>query len=344
MNIYSIKEIIKATNNFLVPETKKIIIKNKSKQVKIPLDVENIIDEAEKTLLLHKKNNLNIEKPLVLKNQILKTSKINSFNYKIKIKPEIKDHMVNELYLYLKKKIKKNTLKLIIEEQVEIKNLKNQINFLKQSENKLKNDHQILKNNYESALKNNEIIKTTNNFLKKDLDQFTIIKEQLEAKNNELKINLKEIKLKLEESVDKNSSFEINNNEIKNTISKYIINNEKLQEKINILENSKNLKSENEIKKVKFYQDENVRLSSELLYVQKNNETIKENLKNIEMEKEQISTKIKELNKSIGLKSNIVSSSFINKSSEDVKKDINKLNDTEQKSLDEVISRIFAKI
>ena len=49
--------------------------------------------------------------------------------------------MVNELYLYLKKKIKKNTLILIIESNLEIKNLKNKINLLKKNENKLKNDY-----------------------------------------------------------------------------------------------------------------------------------------------------------------------------------------------------------
>ena len=32
--------------------------------------------------------------------------------------------MINELYLYLKKKVRKSTLKLIIDEQLEIKNLK----------------------------------------------------------------------------------------------------------------------------------------------------------------------------------------------------------------------------
>ena len=43
--------------------------------------------------------------------------------------------MVNEIFIYLKKKIKKNNVKLIIEEQIEIKNLKNKINQLKQNEN-----------------------------------------------------------------------------------------------------------------------------------------------------------------------------------------------------------------
>ena len=101
---------------------------------------------------------------------------------------------------------------------------------------------------------------------------------------------------------------------------------------------------EKEAKKVKFYQDENIRLSSELLSTQKKNEITKENLNNIEIEKEKISNKIKDLNKSIEEKTNIISSPLIKGTSDDAKKNVDKLNDKEQKDLNEAISRIFAKI
>ena len=84
--------------------------------------------------------------------------------------------------------------------------------------------------------------------------------------------------MNLQESLIKIRSFEVNNSELKKTISRYIINYKKLQEKINLIENSKNLKSEFNRKQVKFYQDENIRLSSELLLARKKNETIKLNL------------------------------------------------------------------
>ena len=45
---------------------------------------------------------------------------------------------------------------------------------------------------------------------------------------------------------------------------------------------------------LKFYQNENASLSSELLCMQKKNEITKENLNNIDIEKEKISNKIKE--------------------------------------------------
>jgi len=252
--------------------------------------------------------------------------------------------MIKELYIYLKKKIKKNTLKLIIDDQVDIKNLKNKINFLKQKENNLKIDYDALKKNYELTLENIEILKNNNKNLLNNLDKELITNEKLFAENKELKVNLNEQKLRLEESIQKNRLFEINNAELKNTISRYIINNKKMHEKINLLESSKNLEFDERDQKVKFYQDENIRLSSELLVARNKNETIKLNLNNIELEKQKISNKIKELNNTITGKSNIISSPIIKESPVDARKDISNLNDKEQKSLDEVINRIFAKI
>ena len=317
MNIYSIKEIVKATNNFLKPEVKNTIKKNTKIKKKVPIILENKIPDP-------------------------KT--INSFNYKINIKSEIKDLMINELYIYLKKKIKKNTLKLIIDEQLEIKNLKNKINFLKKNENQIKIDYQILKNNYESILKDNEIIKTNNYFLQNNLNKVEISKKQLNNEIYELKDNLNKINLDLAESLGKNRSFEINNNEMKNTLSRYIINNKSLQEKINLIKSEKDSKFGDEVKKVRFYQDENVRLSSDLLYAQKNNEKIIENLKNIEIEKLKISNKINELNNSIDLKSNIVSAPFLKEQYVDAKNNIDELKNTDKNKLDVIIDKIFSKI
>lgn len=125
-----------------------------------------------------------------------------------------------------------------------------------------------------------------------------------------LKINLKKLEIELEESVKKNRSFEINNHELKSTITRYITSYKKLQDEKKQLINSRDSRSEDDEKKVKFYQNENIRLSSELLAAQNKNEIIKSNLKNIESEKEKISNKIKELSTTIVGRSNVVPSSF----------------------------------
>ena len=412
MKIYSIKEIVKATNSFLNPETKTLPIKSKKiKNIKLPPKTKSIIAEAESTIL-----DKNKKRSLLLKNEVLNVPRnsIDSFNYKIKIKPEVKDHMINELYLYLKKKVRKSTLKLIIDEQLEIKNLRNKVNILKQTEANLKNSYQALKNEHESVLldnKNLEInkiqlnseinelrignevlqnnvnqvtennnqldkkivelktdnnvlhnnlnevtennkkldkkiveLKNDNNVLHNNLNQVTENNKQLDIENKDLKADFDKTKNDLNENIEKNRYNETQNLELKNTVSRYIVNTKKIQEKLDLAEKSNYLKLETQTEKVKFYQDENVRLSSELLAVQKKNTTIKENLNSIETEKEEISNKIKELNKSIDEKTNIIPSNFIKQSLVKTEEKNETLNNKEQKSLDEVINRIFAKI
>jgi hypothetical protein len=397
MKIYSIKEIIKASNDILKYEITHKILNKENTRVKKKLSpkIEDKIINSQKNNIEKEKKYQNKEEPLLLKNEVTTSTdnKIDSFNYKINIKPEVKDHMINELYHYLKKKVKKNTLKLIIDDQLELKNLKNKINLLKQIESKLKDnfesskrDNEVLQikqkkleneniefkihnesiqNNLDQANKDNsklEIenknlkiykdkldvenidLKINNDLLNDNINKITQGNEGLDAENKELKNNLEEIKDNLKESNLKNRSYEINNNELKNTVSRYILNSKKIQEKLNLTEEKKYLKLEEQTEKVKFYQEENIRLSSELISAKRKNETIKDNLNLIENEKEQISNKIKELNKSIEGKTNIISTPFLNETEKQVPKNSDKLNEKEQKSLDEVINRIFAKI
>ena len=202
MNIYSIKEIVKATNNFLDHDPKSNIKKkNLIPENKIPTNTKNLIIEAENALILENKNIQNSKSPLVLENEIPASKTIDQLNYKINIKPEAKDHIIDELYIYLKKKIKKNTLKLIVDQQLEIKNLKNKIIFLQLNEDRIKKDYQVFKENYAMLLYNNEILKINNNSLQKDLNQVTKNKETTDSENNELKINLKKLEIELEDSV-----------------------------------------------------------------------------------------------------------------------------------------------
>ena len=149
-----------------------------------------------------------------------------------------------------------------------------------------------------------------NNVLHNNLNQVTENNKQLDIENKDLKADFDKTKNDLNENIEKNRSNEIHNSELKNTVSRYIVNTKKIQEKLDLAEKSNYLKLEAQTEKVKFYQEENVRLSSELLAAQKKNTTIKENLNFIETEKEEISNKIKELNKSIDEKTNIIPSNL----------------------------------
>ena len=369
MNFFSIKDLVDATNNILKPSLKP---KNNKDIEKIKLKPENkVIEQSQPS------------KPRGLTKNKSQTADI---NYNIKIKAEVKNQMIDELYFFLKKKVKKNTLKIIIDEQLEIKNLKNKINFLKNNKIELIKKYEILLINYNNVLENFKkfkinnddlskqikILENNNYQLKNNLDIIHNDNIKLNTENEQYKIKNQELQSDLHQNIDKNKlltnenstlsstlkdnqktletynqknrSLEINNNEIKNTVSNYITHTKKIQNKLDELQNTKKLEIEEINKKVKFYQEENVRLSSELLAAQKKNITIKENLNFIETEKEEISNKIKELNKSIDEKTNIIPSNFIKQSLVKTEEKNETLNDNEQKSLDEVINRIFSKI
>ena len=216
--------------------------------------------------------------------------------------------------------------------------------------------------------------------------QKTLI-EDYKEKNYQLTLNLKNSEKRVLE-IDR--SFKSNNAELKNTLSRYIANYKKLQEKLNLVNESKkdfneifldkskrdemiskikfyqdeNTRLSNEksldtskkdemISKIKFYQDENTRLSSEIINFKKKYETIKNNFTDVENEKNNIFKKVKELNNSL-IKNNIIGTPFVKETVvEDSinSKILNDITDTNLKkekekteqnnNLDDQISNIF---
>ena len=141
--------------------------------------------------------------------------------------------------------------------------------------------------------------------------------EVYRKKNNQLKSNLDNTEKKLNNTNNSNRKFLINNNELKNTISRFIKHNKNLQNNIQQLkkdnfDNSSLFQTKlNEISsQIKFYQEENIRLSNEIVNIKKNYETTKHNFKEVENEKNNIYKKIKELNNSL-LKNNIIGTPFL---------------------------------
>ena len=168
--------------------------------------------------------------------------------------------------------------------------------------------------------------------------------EDYKEKNYQLTLNLKNSEKRVLE-IDK--TFKSNNADLKNTLSRYIANYKKLQEKLNVVNESKkdfneifldkskrdemiskikfyqdeNTRLSNEksldtskkdemISKIKFYQDENTRLSSEIINFKKKYETIKNNFTDVENKKNNIFKKVKELNNSL-IKNNIIGTPFV---------------------------------
>ena len=140
--------------------------------------------------------------------------------------------------------------------------------------------------------------------------------------NTDLKSNLNEVEKRLKEKDISIKKFLIDNDELKITISRYIEHNKKLQDNIIQLKNDygENPLSKSQIdemvNKINFYQEENIRLSSEITDRHNDLESMKIDFTKVELEKNNIFEKIKELNNSL-INNNIVSTPFKKENYED---------------------------
>ena len=230
--------------------------------------------------------------PSVLKNEILKINKLIKHRYLIiklknivkKDNNSIKNFLdIKKSVLQIEKKAKEQTLE--ISKSINIKN------------------HEIKK------LSNEKILLDQNKIRIDILENQKMLIESYKENNNELKKKFENISLS-------NNKFLINNNELKKTLSRYIKHNKNLQDSINQLEKDKSelLSNDSIIKKIKdqikFYQDDNIRLSNEVINIQKKYELIKNNFEAMEKEKNNIFNQIQELNNSL-VKNNVVGTPYL---------------------------------
>ena len=308
---YSISEIIEASNNILnrsqkTPQMKSVVINKK----KIS---EDTTSKTKNSFL----NDLATEDVNIKKNY--------------EIDAEIKKEILEEFYNFFKKKIKKNTLKLIFDQQQEIKKFQKKNNYLNVNEKILETSNRNILFNLLKINKNKKIL------IEKD--------KKIQQEYNE-----KIISLEKENSNLKNQDNEIK--ELKNLNHEY---NKKI---ISHDEAYRDLKNKNEKltesnNKLKFYQNENLRLSSELFASHKRYDVIKKQLYDLGLQKDQISNQIQELNNLVS-KSNLVVPSFTNElpseSKEDIKAEdvktkegIKITNKQDMTNLNTSINKIFSK-
>ena len=242
---------------------------------------------------------------------------------------------------------------------ISIKRSANQLNeSIKQETQQIKNSIENQESELEK-LHNDEILFNQNILQVNIIDNQKKLINEYSENNEELKLNLINLEKKL---LEKDRSFKINNDELKKTLSRYISNYKKIEEELKLFK--ENEKDSNELSlakskleemnsKIKFYQDENIRLSSEVSKIKKNYETIKINLTGVENQKDDIFKKIKELNNSL-IKNNIVGTPFINEPIEedsinseilndiiDTNVDEEKKNNNKKNDFDELIGNIF---
>ena len=264
-------------------------------------------------------NNIKITKnnyssPLLLVNEISKNASpkanmsfINNLNKNnININEKIKNEIINELYNFFKKKIKKNTLKIIFDQQIEIKKFQKKIEYLNESKKILENNNHDLQSNLNQIIEDKKVLENNNHDLQSSLDKIIEEKEMLIEKNTRAQ---EELSL----------------------------------EKSNLLNNSNNEKLTELNNKLKFYQDENLRLSRDLSNSQETHHIIKKQLNDFEKQKNQISNQIQELNNSVS-KSNLITPTFVNELPPEASQDLKNLNNQDMTNLNETIKKIFKKL
>ena len=303
---YSITEIAEASNNILNRPRKKSQIKS------VVINEKKILENTTSKTKSSFVNDLDTGDVNIKKNY--------------EINAEIKKEILEEIYNFFKKKIKKNTLKLIFDQQQEIKKFQKKNNYLNENEKILETSNRNILFNLLKINKNKKILTEKN--------------KKIQQEYNEKIINLKK-----ENSNLKNQDNEIK--ELKNLNHEY---NKKIisrEEAYGDLKN-KNEKLTESNNRLKFYQNENLRLASELFASHKRYDVIKKQLYDLGLQKDQISNQIQELNNLVS-KSNLVVPSFSNElplePKEDVKtkEDIKKINNQDVTNLNKSINKIFNK-
>ena len=343
----------------IILEDTSLILKEKdSIQTSIPTEIERIIIEAEDAKNLSSKLSQydHVKNDDLIKNQ----PKENGVSKKI---------LIDDLYDKFGKKIKKNTLKLILELRNEIFTLNNKIISLKNKNDQSDQNNIFLKNDI-NQLQNDE--RKLNYNIKKNKQDFEIIKKQYENTISEFKLNelVQQTKIQklqddilfndklLNDSKNKNLKLEKENSALKKQLSnvqhlniykeelqKLKLKNIDLEDTVNKFKSLNNDDNQNLdiIKtledKIKFYQEENIRISSELVESNKKFSVTKESLDALQNQRSDLIEKLNSINHVI--KGENIISNLFNEDSDKENNNYKPENKIKSKDINKEIKDIF---
>lgn len=283
IKIYSIKEIIEASNTIFDRSKKKKLLK------------------SNKSTNINKQEIFRNESPLLLKDEVVFKKKNNSTKEnKIKINnkedgvlyyPNNTSDQINILYKKLDKKIKKNTLKLIFDLEKDLNFFKDKTRSLSESNNNLIDQKKILKNEIYIISKN--LNDKLQNLTKQNLiliNEKKIFKEKFKQSLKSLKNSKEELSLLNENKI-----------QLEKKIQKLISQNQFKDKKIYDINK---IKDKNE-----FYKEENLRISNELHETRKKLDIMKQEVNKFQAQKTNMIKKINSINNEIK-DSNIMTNVF----------------------------------
>jgi hypothetical protein len=269
MNIYSIEEIIKASNS---------ILKKKDTPVydNIELNKFKKINNKKKPLLIPNKDFIK-RVPVIIHN-------VN------------KDELLDKLYNFFKNKVKKNTIKLIIELKEELVSLGNKISVLKFHGEEKDKSNILLKGDILNLVNEKNMIKYN---LKKEIINTNLLQvenKNLKSKYLDLENNLKTLMNEKYELKKETDELQVLTNTLK-------LPENAIEEKNKQIENLKN--------KIIFYQEDSLRINNELLNSQKKSKNINLEISNLKNERVNLIEKINSINEFIK-GDNVISNPFEN--------------------------------
>ena len=287
IKIFSIKEIIDASEKILSINKKDKVpnLELKKKQDKKELKKkQNILDKAELLII-----NKEVKSKNIKTDNLKKIEQNNSTIHENKTTDN--QNIIDELFKLFNKKIKKNTLKIIIDQQVEIKKLKIYLSELRKNDYRNLIINKELKNKIVDLANNEKILNFKISQIQEKLDITLIDNEELRGENKKLKIDHLEMKKSLILINETNEALEKSNLKFKDKIDNLVIANGKLDNSNKTNENNililtdtknhlfdeiKNLKHElkliSENKKVLIFNNEE--LQKEISLLSKNKELL----------------------------------------------------------------------
>ena len=233
IKIFSIKEIIDASEKLLNSSNHK-----KSKNYNL---------NKQKKLVNHPTS---LEKPLILEKELENTNELaNNQNSKIEEKQSSKvitnvennsdrEKIINELYMLFNKKVKKSTIKIIIEQQKEIKELRFNLSELRKKDYQSLRANKELKNKISDLVNNEKILNLKITQIQSKLDSSIEKETELKNINKNLEADLIEMKKSLTSIKEINIAVESSKSKLKTKIDDLISYQTKLEDSNRINESN----------------------------------------------------------------------------------------------------------